>query len=155
MRLQYDHFATTKSDNRKEDSKVSERFYWSCHKASSWLPQGLQLVATLSSETAKPNRSRALLSTHRRLAATDLVAQRFYWSLGGREAVLLSSQIGFRLYGDQFCVEKGGDSLQTSGDLPVTDQQWGRDPSVLRQWLVTNWLQNGFKACADHMEMGL
>ena len=59
----------------------------------------------------------------KRRAATDLVDERFYWFLRGREAALFSSQIGFRLYGDQFRVENGGDSLQTSGDLSETDQR--------------------------------
>ena len=36
--------------------------------------------------------------------------------------VLFSSQIGFQLYGDRFRLEKGGDSLQHSGDLSATDQ---------------------------------
>ena len=40
----------------------------------------------------RTNRSQAVFS-----ACTDLVAQMFYWSLRGREAVLFSSQIGFRL----------------------------------------------------------
>ena len=48
---------------------------------------------------------------------TDLVAQRF-----DCEAVLSPLQIGLQLYGDQFHLEKGGDSLQPSGDLSVTDQ---------------------------------
>ena len=57
----------------------------------------------------------------------------------GRSAVSLVSevtkqsyfslQIGFRLYGDQFQLEKGRDSLQPSGDLTVTDQCWGGDRS--------------------------
>ena len=38
-----------------------------------------------------------LLSIHKRLAATDLVAQRFYWSLRGLQVVLFLSQIGCRL----------------------------------------------------------
>ena len=39
-----------------------------------------------------------LLSMQRRLAATDLVARRFYWSPRGLQAVLFSSPIGFRLW---------------------------------------------------------
>ena len=38
------------------------------------------------------------------------------------EAVLFSSQIGFRLGDDRFHLEKGGDCLQPIGDLSVTDQ---------------------------------
>ena len=81
----------------------------------------------------------SLLSMHKRLAATDLVAQRFHWSLRGCEVVLFSSQTGFRLYGDEFHLEKGGVSLQTSDDLSVTDQRWGGDRSngASSDWLVT------------------
>ena len=36
--------------------------------------------------------------------------------------VLISSQVGFRLCGDRFHLEMGGDSLQPSDNLSVTDQ---------------------------------
>ena len=107
MRLRCDHFATTKTDSRKEVSVLLKS------------PQGLRSIATLYSETAKQNRSRAVFE------ACTKDGPRLIWSLRvfGRKAVLFSSQIGFRLNGDQFLIENGGDSLQTSGDLSVTDQR--------------------------------
>ena len=141
MWLWCDHFATTKTDNRKEVSKVLGRFYWSRHKVSN--SRKTKSIAC------------SLLSTHKRLASADLVAQRFYWSLRGCEAVLFSSQIGFRLYGDKFHLEKGGYVLQTSSNQSVIDQRWGGDQSALQQRLVADWLQNGFQACANHMAMCL
>ena len=128
MRLWCDHFATTKTYNCKEVSKVSERFI----EVFTRSPIGCRTNLIASS----------LLSKHKRLATTDLVAHRFQWSLWGREAVLVSSQIGFRLYGNRFCLEKGGYSLQPSGYLPVTDQPWGSDWLALHQRPVTDWLQS-------------
>ena len=46
---------------------------------------------------------------------------------------LLSSQTGCRLCGDRFRLGKGGDSLQPSDDLSVTDQRWVGDPSLLHR----------------------
>ena len=137
MQLQYDHFATTKTDDHEEVSKVWGRAYWSCHKVSDRSQNHIDRKQSF------------------RLAATDLITQRFYWSLRGRQVDLISSQTGFRLYADQFRVEKGGDSLQTWSDLSVTDWQWGGDQMALQQRLVADWLQNGFQVCADHMAMVL
>ena len=50
-----------------------------------------------------------LLSMHKRLTATNLVAQRFHRSPRGLKEVLCWSQIGIRQCGDRFHHEKGGD----------------------------------------------
>ena len=105
----------------------------------------------------------SLLSVRKRMAATYLVAQRFHWPLRSCEAVLFSSQIGFRQFSDQFRVEKGGDSLQCSGNVSVTDQKWGSDQSVstssvtscqlIAKWIASmrrsygNWFTNISSTC--------
>ena len=101
-------------------------------------PQGLRSIA-------EPNRSQAVV-----WACTSMQRTGHDWFgrsevllvFKGLRNVLFSLQIGFRLYGNQFLVEKGGDSLQTSGDLSVTDQRWGRGCKmvskhvpIIRRWV--------------------
>ena len=46
-------------------------------------------------------------------------------------------------------------SSQCSGHLSVTDQRWGGDLLALYRRLVSDQLQSGFQACANHSAMGL
>ena len=129
MRLHSDRFATKINDNRKGLRTV---LLISLHKVSE--DRGTKSIAS----------SLLSISYIIKLAATDLVAQRFHWSPRGRKAILFSSQIGFRLYGHQFRLQKDGDSLKLSCDLSVTDQRRGGDRSALHRRPVADRLQSGF-----------
>ena len=92
-----------------------------------------------------------LSNMHKRLTATNLVAQRFHWSPRGLTLVAdLSPTVR-----QSVSPWKGRGSLQCSSDLSVTDQRWGSDQSVLYRRLVCDQLQSGFQACANHLAMGL
>ena len=97
----------------------------------------------------------SLLIMHKRLVATDLVAQRFHWSPRGRKVVLFSSQTGVLWTAISFVSKKGWRLLQPCGDLSVTDQRWGNYQSALHRRPVSYWLQTGLQVCANHSAIGL
>ena len=92
-----------------------------------------------------------LLSIHKRLTATNLVTQRFHWSPRGLMLVADLSPTVWRSVSPQ----KGRVSLQCGSNLSVTDRRWGGDRSALYRRLVSDQLQSGFQACANHSAMGL
>ena len=130
-----------KTDNHREVSKVSERFYWSRQNVSDRSPD--QIGRELSFEHAqKTDRDKFSRSE------VPLVAQR--------------SQRGLILVADRsptvrrsVSPRKRRRSSQCSGGLSMTDQRWGGDRSALYRRLVGDQLQSGFQACANHSAMGL
>ena len=107
-----------KTDNRKEVAKVSEWFYWSCHKVSDRSLN--QINHELSWACTKD--SLRLIWSHRSYIGLREVSK---WSYFHRTLVADCAANGF--------VEKL--TLQANNDLSATDQQWGSDRSALHRLL--------------------
>ena len=98
-------------------------------------PQGLRVVT-------EPIQSQAVFWAYTKMATTGVVAQRFHWSPRGLEAVLFSSQIGFRLETTGFILKRVG----TVCNLFATYLWLISDEAVMDRCFigeVVDWLQIG------------
>ena len=86
------------------------------------------------------------MSMYKRLAVTDLVTQRFYWSPRDLKVVLFSSQIGCQLCGDRFCLGNVG----TLCNFVTTYLQLISDEAVIDQCFIGDWSQFGCKVVSKH-----